>query len=136
MKRSKEKGFSLLEVLVALAIFGILMEGLLLLLKQENLLTRAATEMFQARLLANATMETLQASPFDQLQSYAVKDAATLKDGQVNVSVSDLGATALKKIVVTVQWMDRSSRERKLTLATVRSQYPLTIAATKGGSGQ
>jgi prepilin-type N-terminal cleavage/methylation domain-containing protein len=134
MKRLQEKGFSLLEVLVALAIFVVLWGALLTLLKQEKLLLRSATEMFHARLIANETMEALKGRAFEKLESSSFKQASKLKDVTVNVLVSDFGANTLKKLVVTVQWVDGQGREKHLSLATLRSQY--SVSETKGGGGQ
>jgi len=134
MKRLQDKGFSLLEVLVALAIFGVLLGALFSLLKQEKLLLRSATEMFHARLIANETMETLKGHAFEKLESSSFKQASKLKDVTVNVLVSDFGANMLKKLVVTVQWVDGQGREKHLSLATLRSQY--SVRDAKGGGGQ
>lgn len=124
----KDDGFSLLEVLVALAIFGILIVGLLAMVDRENRLVRNSTEALHARLIANGTMEILKTRPFEKLQSYSSEYPSELKDITVNVLVSDFGSSALKKIVVTVQWIDRQGRERNFVLSTLRSKYPLIEA--------
>jgi prepilin-type N-terminal cleavage/methylation domain-containing protein len=121
----KDDGFSLLEVLVALAIFGILIVGLLAMVDQENRLVRNSTEALHARLIANGTMEILKTRPFEKLQSYSSEYPSELKNITVNVLVSEFGSSALKKIVVTVQWIDRQGRERNFVLSTLRSKYPL-----------
>lgn len=119
----KDEGFSLLEVLVALAIFGILIAGLLAMMDRENLLISNSTELLHARLIANETMETLKARPFEKLQSYSAEYPSELKNITVNVLVSEFSSSALKKIVVTVQWLDRQGREKTFVLSTLRSQY-------------
>ena len=124
----KDDGFSLLEVLVALAIFGILIVGLLAMVDQENRLVRNSTEALHARLIANGTMEILKTRPFEKLQSYSSEYPSELKNITVNVLVSEFGSSALKKIVVTVQWIDRQGRERNFVLSTLRSKYPLIEA--------
>lgn len=124
----KDDGFSLLEVLVALAIFGILIVGLLAMVDRENRLVRNSTEALHARLIANGTMEILKTRPFEKLQSYSSEYPSELKDITVNVLVSEFGSSALKKIVVTVQWIDRQGRERNFVLSTLRSKYPLIEA--------
>lgn len=124
----KDEGFSLLEVLVALAIFGILIVGLLAMMDRENLLINNSKEALHARLLANETMETLRARPFEKLQSYSSSYPSELKDITVNVLVSEFGSSALKKIVVTVQWLDRQGHEKNFVLSTLRLQYPLSDA--------
>ena len=124
----KDDGFSLLEVLVALAIFGILIVGLLAMVDQENRLVRNSTEALHARLIANGTMEILKTRPFEKLQSYSSEYPSELKNITVNVLVSEFGSSALKKIVVTVQWIDRQGRERDFVLSTLRSKYPFIEA--------
>ena len=127
MKR-KDEGFTLLEVLVAVGIFGILIGGLLAMVERENVLISNSKEVLHARLIANETMETLKAGPFEKLQSYSSKYPSELKDITVNVLVTEFGSSALKKIVVTVQWIDRQGRERDFVLSTLRSKYPLIEA--------
>lgn len=124
----KDDGFSLLEVLVALAIFGILIVGLLAMVDRENRLVRNSTEALHARLIANGTMEILKTRPFEKLQSYSSEYPSELKNITVNVLVSEFGSSALKKIVVTAQWIDRQGRERNFVLSTLRSKYPLIEA--------
>jgi prepilin-type N-terminal cleavage/methylation domain-containing protein len=114
MRILKNKGFSLLEILVALAIFG--------------LLIRSSTEVLEARLIADKTMETLKTRPFEKLQSYSLVCSSELKDMTGNVLVSDFGSSALKKIVVTIQWVNPQGLEKKLILSTLRSKYPLIKA--------
>jgi prepilin-type N-terminal cleavage/methylation domain-containing protein len=124
----KDEGFSLLEVLVALAIFGILIAGLLAMVDRGNRLISNSKEALHARLLANETMETLKTQPFEKLQNYPSKYPSELKDITVNVLVSEFGSSALKKIVVTVQWLDQQGREKAFVLSTLRSKYPLIEA--------
>jgi prepilin-type N-terminal cleavage/methylation domain-containing protein len=128
MRILKNKGFSLLEILVALAIFGILISGLLAIMEREKLLIRSSTEVLEARLIADKTMETLKTRPFEKLQSYSLVCSSELKDMTGNVLVSDFGSSALKKIVVTIQWVNPQGLEKKLILSTLRSKYPLIKA--------
>lgn len=128
MRILKNEGFSLLEILVALAIFGILISGLLAMMEREKLFMRNSTEVLEARLIANKTMETLKARPFEKLQSYSLVRSSKLKDMTGNILVSDFGSGALKKIVVTIQWVNPQGLEKKLVLSTLRSKYPLIKA--------
>ena len=74
------------------------------------------------------TMEILKTRPFEKLQSYSSDYPSELKNITVNVLVSEFESSALKKIVVTVQWIDRQGRERDFVLSTLRSKYPLIEA--------
>jgi prepilin-type N-terminal cleavage/methylation domain-containing protein len=128
MQKKCAQGFSLLEVLVALAIFGIFLGGFVTLQLQEQLLLRNAAELLHARLIANETMETLKARPFAELNSYSFTNPAKLKEMTVNVTVSNFGSEALKKIVIAVQWRGVNDQPRHLALATLRVQDGLVVA--------
>lgn len=141
MKIAGEKGLTLLEVLVAIAILGILMGGLLNLLQTENQVIRMSAELLSARLKANEAMEQVKATPFDDLKSFSSLVVSELKHMTVNVEVSnysirekveerrsessDEGAEAngLKKIVVSVKWFDQQGHERQYILTTLRTRY-------------
>ncbi len=128
MKICEEEGFSLLEVLVALAIFGVLLGGLSVMMERENLLIKNSAEVLQARLIANETMEILKTRPFEELQSYSFPHASERKNMIVNVIVSDFGSSTLKKIAVTVKWSDLQGLEKTFALSTLRTQYSLSEA--------
>jgi prepilin-type N-terminal cleavage/methylation domain-containing protein len=128
MRIFKDKGFSLLEVLVALAVLGVLLAGLSTMMKQESLVMRNSAEALQARLIANETMETLRAAPFEELQSHSFTSDSELKNMTVDVLVSDFVSETLKEIVVTVVWIDVQGREKNVVLSTLRSKYPLSEA--------
>jgi prepilin-type N-terminal cleavage/methylation domain-containing protein len=123
MKRLKDKGLSLIELLVALAIFGMLFGGLFTLLQQENWLVKHSADLLTARLLANEAMETLKVYPFDQLETYAFTRPDLPTNMNVQVFVSPFGSETLKKLMVTVRWVDLQDRKQSLTLATLRSKY-------------
>ena len=119
----KDKGFSLVEVLVALAIFGMLFGSIYALLKQEDSLVRNSANALNARLIANEVMENLKIYPFEKLASSSFARSTELKNMGVNVFVSDFGSTTLKKIVVTVRWIDSQGQKKYFVLSTLRSSY-------------
>ncbi len=125
MKTWKAKGFSLIEVLVALEIFGVLLGGLAMMMQQEQRLLRNSADVLQARLIANEIMERLKVRPFEKLESYSLTYSSDLTTMTVNVRVSEFDLSTLKKIEVTVEWVDWQGRERNVMLATLRSQYSL-----------
>lgn len=128
MKSFTHKGFTLLEVLVALAIFGMLLGGVLAILQQENLLARHTANLLRARLLANETMETLKVKPFEELKNASFTEVSRIGDMSVDIQISDYTSSSLKKVEVIVRWVDAQNRERKYLLSTLRSQYaPETI---------
>lgn len=125
MKRWRDRGFSLLEVLVAIAILGVMIGGLLAIIDQENYLVKNSANLLDARLTANETMETLKTQPFKELESYSFVEMAKTGKMTVDVTIKDFGSETLKNIVVTVAWVDAKNRERNITLSTLRAQYPL-----------
>jgi prepilin-type N-terminal cleavage/methylation domain-containing protein len=132
MRRWGEKGLTLLEVLVAMAILGVLMGGLLTLMQTENQVIRSSAELLSAKLKANEVMERTKAMPFGELKSFSTLIVSELKQMTVDVHVSDFSALnndeeaaieGLKKIVVRVTWFDQHGRERQYVLTTLRTRY-------------
>jgi prepilin-type N-terminal cleavage/methylation domain-containing protein len=133
MKILREQGVSLLEVLVAIAILGILSGGLYSMMHQENFIVRDAAEILSAQLKANETMETLKTRHFEQLKTYSSLVVSDFNPMTVEVIVSDFkDSTTLKKIIVNVKWIDRRGHEKQFMLTTIRSQYSDNI--TKNSS--
>lgn len=136
-----EKGFSLLEALIAIAILSILMGGFLTLMQAENQVIRASAELLSARLKANEAMERVKATPFDELKSFSALVVSHQTPMAVEVQVSDFSKTdGLKKVVTSVKWFDQRGHERQYILATLRTRYhqrsqALTafVAQEKGG---
>ncbi len=128
MKILREQGVSLLEVLVAIAILGILSGGLYSMMNQENYIVRDAAEILSAQLKANETMETLRSRTFEELKTYSSLVISEFSPMTVEVIVSDFkDSGTLKKISVNVQWIDRRGHEKQFMLTTVRSQYSNSI---------
>ena len=125
MKRWRNRGFSLLEVLIAIAVLGVMIGGVLAIIDQENYLVRSTADLLNARLTANETMEALKVQPFKDLKSYSFAEMSKTGKMTVDVKVSDFGSDTLKNIVVTVGWIDAKDRERNVTLSTLRVHYPL-----------
>lgn len=126
MKQEKSRGFGLLEVLIALAIFGVLIGGLMSIIRQENILVKTSADLLRARLIANETMETLKVRPFEELQSYSFTEMSKLGNMIIDVQVSDFGSPSLKQVIVTVQWIDARNHEQNVALARLRSEYLLS----------
>ena len=132
MRIQEEHGLTLLEVLVAISILGVLMGGLLNLMQTENQVIRTSAELLSARLKANEVMERAKATPFDELKSFSTVVISELKHMTINVQVSNFpvqsnvegaGIDGLKKIVVSVKWFDQRGHEREYMLTTLRSSY-------------
>ncbi|GAK55016.1 type II secretory pathway [Candidatus Vecturithrix granuli] len=124
MRIQGEKGFSLLEVLIAIAILSILMGGFLTLMQAENQVIRASAEILSARLKANEAMERVKATRFDELKSFSVVTVSKQTPMTVDVQVSNFSETeGLKKVVTSVKWFDQRGREREYKLTTLRTRY-------------
>jgi prepilin-type N-terminal cleavage/methylation domain-containing protein len=125
MKQRNEQGVSLIEVLVAIAIFGVMMGGVFTAVSQGNYLVNTSAELLQARLLANKTMETLKTRAFEDLESATFSEKTPQGIMSVDVVVSEFHSNTLKKIDVSVQWVDNRKQSRILALSTLRSSYSL-----------
>ncbi len=125
MRTTRQHGFSLIEVLVAIAIFGLMLGGVFTSLNQGNDLLHTSADLLQARLLANTTIETMKVRPFEKLQSHSFSEMTSQGRMTVDVRVSEFQSPTLKKIDVSVHWKDPRKQPRKLALSTLRSQYSL-----------
>lgn len=123
MRRKNEQGVSLVEVLAAIAIFGVMMGGVFTAVNRGNFLVTTSADMLQARLLANKTMETLKTRSFEDLQSATFSERTPQGMMSVDVVVSEFQSKTLKKIDVSVQWADDRKQARTLTLSTLRSSH-------------
>ena len=126
MKPVAHKGFTLLEVLVALSIFGILLGGVFTAIQHTNYLARHTANLLRARLLANEIIETLKIHPFETLHDYSFTDVSKLGDMTVDIQITDFHPPTLKRMTVTVNWQDARQPERKYSLSTLRSSYALS----------
>lgn len=126
MRRQRTRGFSLVEVLVAIAIFGLMLGGVFTSLNRSRDLVRASAGLLQARLLASTTLESMKVMSFDDLHSHSFTETTPQGRMVVDVQVSDFQSSTLKKIDVSVQWTDqRAAQSRELALSTLRSRYAL-----------
>ncbi|MBD3307108.1 prepilin-type N-terminal cleavage/methylation domain-containing protein [candidate division KSB3 bacterium] len=124
MNSMKEQGVTLIEILVALTIFGLLFGVLLTMLTQENQVIRDSLHTLQARLKANETLETLKTIPFQRLTSYSTVVRAESIQLHIDVLVKNADETGtLKHILVTVKWVEPPGRDNTYVLSTLRSKY-------------
>ncbi len=131
-KLRQNAGMTLLEVLVAMAVLGMMLSGLTGLLVQQQKLVAQTKKMLEARLQATQMIETLKTLPFDQLAETAPEVAALRqRDAQILVeNVAD--APGLKRILVTISWIAQGGREYHYRLETLRSRH--NVSRANGGA--
>jgi type IV pilus assembly protein PilV len=111
------KGFSLLELLIGLVILaiGILaMSGLQITAIKNNYFSQSLT---QATILAQDKIEELKNSPYanliDGVETKIISGTQFIR----KVNVTEDPGNNIKKVIVTVQWMD--PKEHSIFLSTV-----------------
>ena len=117
-KRSKSKGYSLIELVAALTIFSLGVMGALTLFSTCLRSTADSLSYTQAVLLAQGTLEETVAEG-DLL---AGSDSGDFGDAYPRhsweVEIEDTDQTGLMQMQVTVTWIERG-RERQYALATL-----------------
>ena len=131
---SKQRGFSLIEVMVVFVMIAVAALGLIKLQTDVQIKSEFAKMSMQSLHLAESQLEHFrQRGPSSATPSYALpdvhsqcnamtKNAATLAiqlSCQSNLSLSN----TLSSIKVTVYWLDRQKTEQSLVLKTMLSQY-------------
>ena len=123
---------TLLEVLVAIAIFGMMLSGLTGLLVQQQKMGKQTQQLLEARLKATQIIETLKTLPFDQLDETSPM-VARLHEEHAQIGIKNMAdAPDVKQILVTISWSAQGEREYRYRLETLRSRDGLSSA--KGGA--
>jgi prepilin-type N-terminal cleavage/methylation domain-containing protein len=131
MNLQKQDGMTLLEVLVAMAIFGLLLGVIMTMMQQSIELGQNSKRLLKAQLKANEIMEAMRTRPFDELWNSPEPVVVEAKPRKVEVLMTDFNdSPSLKKIVVSVSWRMQQGHERQYTLETLRSRFsPVYIKA-------
>lgn len=136
MKLRRQKGTSLMEILVATFVFTIAMGGLLSsILAIVNLIDLAQdTTIATANL--NNMMEKIRATPFAYMTSRFTDDQAdgpggnpyqsivggyTLTNEQITANYADVNADPLE-INLTLNWNDKRGRPRSISMSTFKTR--------------
>jgi len=124
MKARTQHGTTLLEVLVAMAILGLLLGVIMTMMQQGTELGQNSKRLFKAQLKANEVMETMRTLPFDELWNSPEPVIVEAAPREVEVLMTDYNdMPSLKKIVVTVGWKTLQGHERHYTLETLRTRF-------------
>jgi prepilin-type N-terminal cleavage/methylation domain-containing protein len=107
-------GYSLLEILVAMAIFSIVSVGLTLSLTSSIRINHVSDRLTQATVLAHDTLEALSARPTARESGTDTPQLGFTRTWTVSEGVPQPGVT---QIDVTVSWTDY--QPRTITLSTV-----------------
>jgi len=114
-----EKGFTLLEILVASLIFVVGMMGVLTMFSSTTESNMAARKIMEASTYASEKIEELQNTPFSHL-SQAGNGNDTIGGMTRIYSTESTNIADLKTITVTVQWTTRAGGTKSVTLKTAR----------------
>jgi prepilin-type N-terminal cleavage/methylation domain-containing protein len=124
MKLHTQRGMTLLEVLVAMAVFGLLLGVIMVMMQQSSELGQNSKRFFKAQLRATEVMESMRALPFEELWSSPEPVIFDAKPWAAEVVMTDFHESpSLKKIVVSVRWKTLQGQERSYRLETLRSRF-------------
>lgn len=120
-KHSGQKGFSLVELMISLAIFLVASMGLMSLLLTGMLVGQRNVLYGEARRLAGEAMTVLQAVSYDTLPAF---DGLPSGEGTIRLLQtveSDVPETGQTRLTVRASW-DRAGQEHNYQLQTIRSR--------------
>lgn len=124
LRRKKDEGFSLIEVLIAMAILGIMSMTLIAVLVHGfNLLSRTK-QITLATQVCQEQVELIRNKPFDSIlnlgTTYANDKLTSLPDGQGTQALESSVGADIRKLTVSVSWSFRGQTMRKdvVTLIT------------------
>jgi prepilin-type N-terminal cleavage/methylation domain-containing protein len=121
LKHSGQKGFSLVEVMISLAIFLIASMGLMSLLLTGMRVGQRNVLHGEARGLAGEAMTILQTADYDTLPAFdgLLSGAGTIQ--LLRTVESDLPESGQTRLTVTASWQ-RAGQEHHYQLQTIRSR--------------
>lgn len=101
-----EAGFSLLEILVAVMVFGLLTTSVFYFLGQQNSMSTRATDSEKSLTLAKLVIDSLKVTPYDSLR--AGSDTVSeryLRSWHVSINRDGMGQPkGNKQVDVTISW--------------------------------
>jgi Tfp pilus assembly protein PilV len=126
IRRSGEEGFALLDALIAAALFGICMMGVIGMLVHTSNTNTLARDVTEASSLAADVIERLASLPYDDadLQNNTMTEPDT-EDGKYSFAIAtaqDAVADNTMSIAVTVSWMHRG-RTKNVTVNDIKVDF-------------
>lgn len=123
LKHASEKGFSLVEVMIAVSIFAVGLLAVALMLDTAIQYNASAARMSEATEIAQYQMEKLMGGPYDDAdldEAFSPYGPDSVANYRVSWTVrEDLPMSAMKTISLTVAWNDRGTA-KSLTVASIR----------------
>ena len=107
MKRRRERGVSLLEVLAAMALFALVSSGIAALATQSMVRTGQNRHATAAALLAQREMERIRALPYASVAASGGSSSATVNGQTFTIATviqTDTPALNMSQITATVSW--------------------------------
>lgn len=125
-RRSGEEGFAILDALIAAALFGICMMGVVGMLVQTSNTNTLARDVTEASSLAADVIERLASLPYDDpdLQGNTMTEPDT-EDGKYSFAITtalDAVVDRTMSIAVTVSWMNRG-RVKNITIHDIKVDF-------------
>lgn len=125
-RRSGEEGFAILDALIAAALFGICMMGVVSMLVQTSNTNTLARDVTEASSLAADVIERLASLPYDHpdLQNNTMTEPDT-EDGKYSFAITsalDQVVDHTMSIAVTVSWKNRG-RVKNITIHDIKVDY-------------
>jgi Tfp pilus assembly protein PilV len=125
-RRSGQEGFAILDALIAAALFGVFMMGVIGMLVQTSHTNTLARDVTEASSLAADVIERLASLPYDDpdLQNNTMTEPDT-EDGKYSFAITtalDAVADNTMLIAVTVSWMNRG-RVKNITINDIKVDF-------------
>lgn len=120
-RASKEKGFSILELIIAIAVLSIGLVGVLQIFPIGLRASQRAGMMTKASFLAQNKIEDLKLAGFDAITQLPPKIPLSGKEEgfEWNIKIDDLSlegvesSSDMRKVIVTIAWPERNTTRSK-----------------------
>jgi prepilin-type N-terminal cleavage/methylation domain-containing protein len=122
-RRSGERGFTLIELMIALACAGILTASLLATRSARHKVLGAATQERRATAALEAELERLRSLPkLPQSGRFESPTVARLREAQATRTVSALPTGGLARVELALRWTDARERKRQVKLVSLLAE--------------